>query len=636
MTEGARLATVVLLAASAVVLATSHESSLRAMQHADGKVWYYRADAPGSAGDGSSYDAAWRGQNKLKQAAIEWSRLQPGDTLYICGAGSGVLGEIVGLAGQPSAHITIDGSCPGRAATGGAAGAPPSSDPALWVGGVKLAFPSGWTGPDVDGIWARPDYHGCADFAIEADGDGRDAMRQRLGNIYPKGERVKDRDATCARDQSWSNGTACNVCANKTIYYKPALAHPRFLYMANLAVLKVTKCAYVTIRNLDLQGLAIQLISVEGSSHVDILNNTLRWAAFAGVALNDRQTASGGLNGGRIMHNVFKDTACGLYLCAKFGDQSSNDLLVANNTFEDIDPQNFYHNSDTHAIGVQGGQRNVYEHNHIDRVGGSGFTFFTWHNLSLSDTVVRYNTISNVYNHDQANFPKLQRGIEFDSGTVNASRCLNNTVSYNVLRNIGTVAFRSKATVPPLSSASGNEAADRASWRWINNVVINASVNFETRYSSGAVPVPHGDLVANNLFVQPTVHHQDGAMPAHSADDTDAFFNNAFWPDANGLFCYGGSDPPIDAKSWSTNCTTSFAAWASRFSASVVAAKTVVLVDPKFESDSSQMPLPNAARPSAGALAGAGRSFPYQVSFARTDIGGRPVKSPPSIGAFEL
>ena len=46
--------------------------------------------------------------------------------------------------------------------------------------------------------------------------------------------------------------------------------------------------------------------------------------------------------------------------------------------------------------------------------------------------------LEQVYNHDQANFHKLQRGIEFDSGIVNASRCLNNTVSYNVLRNIGT------------------------------------------------------------------------------------------------------------------------------------------------------------------------------------------------------
>ena len=149
--------------------------------------------------------------------------------------------------------------------------------------------------------------------------------------------------------------------------------------------------------------------------------------------------------------------------------------------------------------------------------------------------------------------------------------------------------------------------------------VINASVNFETRYSTGNVP--HGDLVANNLFVQPTVHHQDGAIPEHSTADTDHFVNNAYalkeqfnisivvihngneldssvGADTGqmrvgsfatvvrhthiifthlpiqivGILVYPvGSDPPIDAKSWSTNCTTSFAAWAAGFPASVVA-----------------------------------------------------------------
>ena len=126
--------------------------------------------------------------------------------------------------------------------------------------------------------------------------------------------------------------------------------------------------------------------------------------------------------------------------------------------------------------------------------------------------------------------------------------CRNNTVSYNVLQNVGTAAFRSKATVPVPRGSAANDGL--WSWRWLNNVVINASVSFETRYSSGALP--HGDLVANNLFLYPRVHHQDGVVPGHNAEDTDLFTNNGFWPAAGtpdnssaSLFCFqrSGNEP---------------------------------------------------------------------------------------------
>jgi hypothetical protein len=359
---------------------------------------------------------------------------------------------------------------------------------------------------------------------------------------------------------------------------------------------------------------------------VGILNNTLRWGSDAGLSLL-------AVNAGRIMHNTITQNGCGVYLTTKFEHQTSNDLLIANNTFRDIDPENFYHNSDTHAIGIQGGLRNVYEHNRIDRVGGSGLTFFQWHNVSMSHSVVRFNVISNVWNDDQANYHKLQRGIEFDSGDVNISRCTNNTVSYNVLQNIGTSAFRSKATVNPT-------AENKYSWRWLNNIVVNASVSFETRYTA-SIPsmIPHGDLVANNLFVSPRVHHQDGVIPGNSSKDTDRFENNAFWPPrgtpasaAAALFCFGGSDSPIDAKNWTRNCL-SFAGWAARFPKAMLDASTMVLVNPEMGGGDA---LPAAALPTSKALASAGKALPYEVVRARTDIAGRPLRSPPSIGAFQI
>ena len=283
----------------------------------------------------------------------------------------------------------------------------------------------------------------------------------------------------------------------------------------------------------------------------------------------------------------------------------------------------------------------MYEYNRIDRPGGSGMTFFTWGNLSMSHTLVRFNVISNVWNDDQARFHKLQRGIEFDSGAYDPAICKNNTVSYNVLQNIGTAAFRSKATVPmPRVAANGG----LWSWRWLNNIIINASVNFETRYTASEPKmVPHGDLVANNLFLYPRVHHQDGIIPGHNAEDTDMFTNNAYWPTAgtpsNGsasLFCFGGSDPPIDAKNWSTNCS-SFGEWAAHFRSATLNPATVKLLDPLVPDSGEGLALPDAAKPTATAALGhAGKELPYSVVLATHDIDGRALATPPSIGAFQL
>ena len=116
-------------------------------------------------------------------------------------------------------------------------------------------------------------------------------------------------------------------------------------------------------------------------------------------------------------------------------------------------------------------------------------------------------------------------------------------------------------------------------------------------------------------------------------NDTDRFQNNAFYPNAEGLFCFGGSDPPIDAKSWTKNCTKSFKAWANHFSPAVVDEASTMMVDPKID---ETLPLPKGARPSCQKLYRAGCSFPYGVRMAATDITGKPIGNPPSIGAFEL
>ena len=56
---------------------------------------------------------------------------------------------------------------------------------------------------------------------------------------------------------------------------------------------------------------AIQVVQVQGSDHIDLINMTVRWGSFAAIALNPHEYHTGGLNYGNIVNNTVTDTACG-------------------------------------------------------------------------------------------------------------------------------------------------------------------------------------------------------------------------------------------------------------------------------------------------------------------------------------
>ena len=43
---------------------------------------------------------------------VTWEAIQPGDTLFVCGLGSGPFNLPAGFSGAEGAEVTIDGSCP--------------------------------------------------------------------------------------------------------------------------------------------------------------------------------------------------------------------------------------------------------------------------------------------------------------------------------------------------------------------------------------------------------------------------------------------------------------------------------------------------------------------------------------------
>ena len=197
------------------------------------------------------------------------------------------------------------------------------------------------------------------------------------------------------------------------------------------APLSFHNASHINVQNLAMQGPAWAVVSFIGGHHLTIRNCSMRWGQFAGISTGDvpnlhttddaiyylARWGGPGTQHASIVNNLITQSATGLYLVGLATWQSSNHMLVAQNRFIDIDTENFYGNGDCHAIGVQGGSHNLFEHNTID--GAGGITFYQGPDnkdgqppQEMHDNTVRYNTVANIVNLDQANQRKNQHGIE--------------------------------------------------------------------------------------------------------------------------------------------------------------------------------------------------------------------------------
>ena len=335
-----------------------------------------------------------------------------------------------------------------------------------------------------------------------------------------------------------------------------------------------------------------------------------------------------------IANNTITQTACGVYLSAMHTWQNSNDVTVRGNRFLDIDTENFYGNGDTHAIGIQGGSRNVFEHNLIDGAGGSGITFYQGPDnkdgqppQEMHDNVVRYNLVMNVVNRDMARQDKNEHGIECGgSRYVDGSLSYNNSVYLNILINITHIAIRSKSLVP----AKGHGLYQ---WRYLNNVIVDSGIGFSTAYEcleAVGEPCYKPEQVANNVFLRSKYAHHDGWDPKATGGSSahpishrdDSWRNNLFWPDGPAMFCYDVCSWP--GKPPCPNCTD-FATFEKDFPYVTHS----VLSDPEL---ANVLAPPLGMRPKAGSpLLGAG----MDVGLLEDWAGEAWAAAGPSIGVFQ-
>jgi hypothetical protein len=326
-------------------------------------TWYFHpvaAKGPAAAADkpGQTYETAWR-----RDKDIQWSAIEPGDTLYLCGRASQSLGIPANFSGTPGAHVTIDGSCP----TGGS-----SADPLLWVGGNPLAFPeasdnpawagSDWEGPDANGIYSLP-YGGSTSMAIES--SSRDSTDPASLSRLTLGECPRNGTGP-AEPASWKPGTFCDwipaaqagdgrleqrgstTGGHGKLFYKPM--HPAtaaMFYAGWPSPFPLKNLSHVTIRNLRLYGVGYELVSIAGGQDLVIRDSHIQWAGSMAIQvghLGCTDCLGPGLHQGLIENNTIHQCATGVYFTAMHTVQNSNHVVVRNNRFIDIDQENYYHN----------------------------------------------------------------------------------------------------------------------------------------------------------------------------------------------------------------------------------------------------------------------------------------------------
>ena len=503
------------------------------------------------------------------------------------------------------------------------------ADRALWIGGDLInPFPAEWSGPDKAGIYSST-YAGSASYGLaaapNASGMG-ELTRLRRGACDASGPvNVSSwpADAFCAAPR-----TGATEAQLATVFYKPASRTPADIFGNLLGVLVTANNSDVTIANMRM-AFGARLLDVNGGARVTLRNNSLKWASEEGISFNAKAGHVGshpGTQGALVTRNRIEECACGLYIVNQNDSApldafpnyaNSNDLVVSHNNFTDIDQENFYGNRDTHAIGIQGGSRCIYEHNRIVGVGGSGITFYQGPGQLMEDNVARYNTVLNVRDVEGK---KNQRGIEFcDDNRAGNRTDTNNSVYFNVLANITNVALRSKSR-KPATPRGGPGPLGNCGWRFLNNVVVDAGVGFELEQMEYN-PDPQGSCFINNIVAcglggracQYGYRHQVG-VPRNAT----VLSNNLYFPDNGTYFCEG-----------SGSCTA-FAAWAEKSSRNAGNASQVA--DPQF-TDPSRWP--DGLRPKPGSPAAA-HGRPVGLSF---DFAGKAVPSAGavvSVGAFQI
>lgn len=467
--------------------------------------WFYRPKDGGPYGNsnGLSYENAWHLSNSATAiGAIDWSLIQPGETLYVGGVhDAGYLDNniIPNLSGQPGAHIIIDGKMPRFP------GAVNSEDfdPGTYVGvGKRVA--NEWIGPDQFGAWSQP--FNSAAYALER--IGGDNLVRLIKQTAPP-------------DASWLPGSFYQSGNGATLYYKPTSGDPNnaghYFYSEGNEPVQIKDVDYITVRNLIIIG-GNRGIEVSNAQGIHIENNHLYWQSNIAIRVGSNSDT------GKLIGNEIHDVANGIYFVSTQTVNNSDDWHVAYNEVYNVDQYGYYGHNDSHAMGFQGGNDHLVEYNHLHHGAGIPLIFFSYNNF---DQELKNNTIRFNFIHDIENFSSsLAIDDAFWYGNINKetpslSAVQGNVFHHNIIANIKGIGIRTKSWI----SESG------ANWKFMHNIVSNANVSFAWHEFSNGVT---GIDFENNISLNPITAHLDQLSDDVNDDHNGMLMNNnIYWPDGD-------------------------------------------------------------------------------------------------------
>jgi hypothetical protein len=436
--------------------------------------FYFRphAGGPYGTGDGTSYENAWHIDDSAS-GGIDWHKFKPGDVLYVCGMhDNGYRDRRL----KPASGTTIDGDCPGDQGT---------------------IFGSGRTISD----FGEPDRFGI--YRIPLGGNTEEQV------IEDKSLRLQK--AGRPPDEEWENGSFYHDYRKRILYYKPSSepAGKHTIYTSpGHSLISLNGVRGVIVKNLRLANSDTSdgLVSVMNSDNITLDNLEIWWAGGHGIRIQSSDN-------GKILNSSIHDAANGIYLTSTTNANNSNRWVISRNEIYNIDQDSYYGHTDAHAIGAQGGNNNIYTHNHLHHIGGSGITLFAYSGQAQNNNRIANNIINHVKNHGNKN--RVERGIE--QGNTNndiPELVYNNVVRDNKISDIEKEGIRSKST--------------NGAWSYINNTVNRAGTSFAWNESPNA---DSGFTVIGNTFLNPRHLHINQQRPQHRDHSKIIFRNNVFHPD---------------------------------------------------------------------------------------------------------
>lgn len=467
-------------------------------------VNYYVSQAGAGSKDGSSAANAWQGWDN-----IDWDTdglgadtgVGAGDTLYVIGTLRKTVFDVDSYGLSELQRLTIASF--------------PDDRGGLWSG-VELDD-SGWSGPDAFGAYSKTQTLSTSyTTAREWTSDPWDNTRLTRMTVVP--------------DETWS-GAGLFHNTGTVLYYKPTSGTPTGKTLTSSASthqsVGLGMQDYVTFTGLRF----FNAIIIQNGSDYFILEDFEITVDASQTAIEVGFPERTSSNYGIIRRGYVHDAGNGVYLINQsFGDEyNNNNWLVEYTYFENIRGTN-----DSHCIGIQGGEGNVFQYNNMYN-GGSGITFWNQATQSMRNNIARFNRIDHMgyyYATDGSN----GRGIEFSGETGDSDLTTGNLIYGNAISDCFWTTEGSAPDGIGIRIKNGIPSTGY-SIQVFNNTADACRVSFyikATNNESGEV----GAWFKNNISLNPTSGGKHVVVQAITGDIDIVLDNNIYSPD--GDFNYGG------------------------------------------------------------------------------------------------